>query len=171
MSILSIFKTNRKKIAEQETKIIEQREKLDEAQSDRHGMEAKLKSLKQEVTTKEDKIHDLGKEIDRIESKKTIQIDKMKSDRKIHDEQMEHLVKIKTESLVIEHDKKVVDLQREKNEEVAEIRDEYRDKIEKNLEDRIVDLKDQTTKVMEFIPKVESMVSISQGNQLAASKD
>lgn len=168
MSIFSIFKTNRKKIAEQEAMIIEQRKKLDEAQTERHGMEAKVKSLKQVATAKEDKIHELGKQIDRIESKKKIKIDEMNADRKMHDEKMEHLVKIKIESLEIEHDKKVVSLERSEATAIADVKDEYRDKSEERLEKRNEELKDMYSEVLERLPNLNASMHL--GGQKDADK-
>lgn len=165
------LKTNRVKIAEQQVLISEQSEKLAKQIAKTQEAEDNLEGLVEQSLEKENTIFSLGKQIDKIQSKKKIEIDEMKADRKLHDQELKHLVKIKTESLEIVHDKKVVELMREKNEEVAKIRDEYRDKIEKNLEGRIDELKEQTDKVMQFIPKVESMVSITQGNQPAPDKD
>lgn len=171
MSILDVFKTNRQKLAEQQQQINNLQAKIKGGEVEVDALADEKHDLKDKITAKEGEIHKLGKQIDKIQSQKKIEIEEREHQKVMHEQKLEHQVKIKIEALEIMHDKKVVELDRQKNEEVAEIRDEYRDKIEKNLEDRITDLKTQTDKVMEFIPKVESMVSISQGNQPAASKD
>lgn len=160
MYILDIFKTNQRKLAEQNTLIAEQAKKLQGLADDNSEGERKLAELKQKHIAQEDKIHDLGKQIDKIESKKNIKIAEMDADRKMHDEKMEHLVKIKIESLEIEHDKKVVALERSEATAIAKVKDEYRDKSEERLEKRNEELKGMYSEVLERLPNLNASMHL-----------
>lgn len=168
MYILNIFKTNKRKIAEQQALIIEQAKKLQDLSEDNADGQRKLDELKQKHLDQEDKIHDLGKQIDKIESKKKIKISEMEADRKMHDEKMKHLVKIKIESLEIEHDKKVVSLERSEANAIAAVKDEYRDKSEEGLEKRNEELKGMYSEVLERLPNLNASMHL--GGQKDADK-
>ena len=62
------------------------------------------------------------------------QLAELKQKRKMEDEDIRHLVKIKESKLDIDHQKKQVELERAQQETIAKVKDEYRDKLEKELQ-------------------------------------
>ncbi len=53
--------------------------------------------------------------------------------RKIEDEDIKHLVKMKQESLELDHKKRLMDVETEKATAIAKVKDAYQDKAEKQL--------------------------------------
>lgn len=82
------------------------------------------------------------------------EVENLKLKRKIGDEDIKHMVKIKEESLEIEHQKRNLKLEREKDKEVAVVKDEYRDKMEAHLERQIGDIKDMYGEILKRLPEV-----------------
>ena len=180
-SIFDIFKSNNTKIAEQEKLILDQAEALADQQREIEHGKIKENDLKLKIEARETKIHDLGKEIDRVESNKKIQIDEMKADRKLHDDRvaaerqmheqkLEHLVACKTESLAIEHDKKVVELERKSAADVAVIKDKYQDKLVKQLEKETQGIKEMYSQILTRLPNLNASMHLGGPKEVASEK-
>ena len=110
--------------------------------------ENEVAKLKAAITSLENERVDLKREVEDLKSK-----------RKIEEEEIKHLVKIKDEKREIEYEKREMALERKKNKAIADVKDEYRDKVEQNLENRNTELKEMYTEILSIVPKVEAFVS------------
>lgn len=155
--MFDIFKSNSQKIAEQQALINHLEETI-------KSLMEKTASAKNDLDEKEAKIISLNNQIDRLNLKKQIEVDKMNADRKIHDERMEHLVKLKTEAAATELERAKVTMQREKDEAIAEVKEEYRAKMEEQLEKRIIELKGMYSEVLERLPNVNASLKVNNKN-------
>ena len=78
----------------------------------------------------------------------------LKLKRKIEDEDIRHMVKIKEEELEIRHRKLDLELQRESDEKISKTKDEYRDKLECFLQDQVKDVKEMYGQILKRLPAV-----------------
>jgi|GEM_PF-6120827 hypothetical protein len=104
---------------------------------------------------------DLEKEIrglkDTIAAAKTQHIEenkRLKHDRKIADEDIKHMVKMKEERLGLDHKKKALDCDREKDKEIAKVKDSYRDKMEKRLQNEVDQTKAMYSEILQRLPNI-----------------
>jgi len=91
----------------------------------------------------------LEKDNERLEAeKKTLkgEVEDLKLKKKISDEDIKHMVKMKQEKLILE---------REKEEAIAVVKDEYRDKLEKHLKDETGNMKTMYGQILERLPNVQ----------------
>ena len=89
------------------------------------------------------------------------QVEKLKKEildledvKRREDENIKHSTKIIMEKNEIEFEKEKAVLLRQKDEEVAKIKDEYRDKMEKTLEKNIEDGNKRYSEILERLPTV-----------------
>lgn len=87
-------------------------------------------------------------------SRLTEQLKQLKSDKKIEEREIQHLVKLKEEKLLVDYEKKVMELERKKASEVQVLRDEYQEKLQKLLERRGDDLKDMYAQILARLPDI-----------------
>lgn len=78
----------------------------------------------------------------------------LKLKRKIEDEDIRHMVKIKEEQLNLEHEKRALELQRESDKEVSGVKDAYRDKLEGFLKNQVKDVKEMYGQILQRLPDV-----------------
>lgn len=78
----------------------------------------------------------------------------LKQKKKMEDEDIRHLVKIKEEKLNIEHQKRELERDRQKEAEIAKVKDEYRDKMERELQKQIDRMKDMYGEILQRLPNV-----------------
>lgn len=107
----------------------DEQEKLDQ-------LKARNKVLKEEKTRLKEEVADL------------------KLKKKIEEEDIKHMVKMKEEKLAIEHQKKMLELEKKTQDEIHKAQNEYRDKIEKNLEKQLSDMKAMHDAILERLPNV-----------------
>lgn len=105
--------------------------------------EETIEQLKSRVDSLELQKKDLNEDVERLKLKK-----------KIEDEDIKHMVKIKEEKLELEHQKRMVALEQEKQQEIHQIQNEYRDKIEKNLEGQLVKMDNMYKELLGRLPDV-----------------
>lgn len=91
------------------------------------------RSVKQQISaleTERDRLNDslLGAKND---------LSELKQKKKMEDENIRHLVRIKEEKVQIEQAKKQVELERQQQEAIAAVKDQYRDKMEVELQKQI----------------------------------
>ncbi len=89
---------------------------------------------------KDKAIAKLEMDIDELRDERRVlktQVEDLKLKKKIEDEDIKHMVKMKTEALEMEHDKKGIKLEKDKDIEIHGIKDQYRDKMEKNLQEQL----------------------------------
>lgn len=78
----------------------------------------------------------------------------LKQKRKMEDEDIRHLVKIKESSLELAHQKKEVELERQQQEAIAKVKDEYRNKQESTLQKQINDGGVRYAEILARLPNV-----------------
>ena len=78
----------------------------------------------------------------------------LKHERKIADEDIKHMVRIREERIEVENEKKNLERDREKEREIAKVKDEYRDKMEKRLQTEVDNIKEMYTEILSRLPKV-----------------
>lgn len=100
-----------------------------------------------------------GLETERSELKRDVE--DLKSKKKIEEEQIKHLVKIKDEKRELEYKGKEMDLEAAKNKEVAALKDKYRDKLEANLIAQKDDIKGMYSEILARLPDVTARLKIT----------
>lgn len=78
----------------------------------------------------------------------------LKQTKKMEEEDIKHMVKIHKERNAIELEKKTAELERAKHNEVAEVKDDYRDKMETRLQTEVTNMKEMYGQILERLPKV-----------------
>lgn len=98
----------------------------------------------------EEEIKELKKERGELKEK----VEGLKLKKKIEEEDIKHMVTMKEERLALDHEKKVAETEKLKDAEIAKVKDEYRDKIEKNLEQQKNDVKAMYAEILQRLPDV-----------------
>lgn len=98
----------------------------------------------------ETEVSDLWKE--RGDLKKEVEY--LKLQKKIETEDIKHMVKIKEEKMVVENERKQLERDREKDGEIAKVKDSYHDKVEKNLEKQLDNMKSMYGEILDRLPNV-----------------
>lgn len=78
----------------------------------------------------------------------------LKQKRKMEDEDIRHLVKLKESKLDIEHQKKEVELERKQQEAIAKVKDKYRDKLESELQRQLERMQKMYGEILGRLPNV-----------------
>jgi hypothetical protein len=99
--------------------------------------------------------------------KLTEEVEKLKIDKKIADEDIRHMVKMKEGKLQLEFDKKAVEAEREKEAAIAKVKDEYRDKMEQRLIKEGENIKEMYTEILKRLPDV----NVALGNAFKEKSD
>ena len=108
------------------------------------------------------KVTELEKEIEDLKETKEIaesELRRVKHDHKMEEEDTKHLVKLREEKLNIEFQKKEMQVEKEKQDVIAEVKDAYRDKMEANLNKQISDIKGMYGQILERLPNVNVKMS------------
>jgi len=116
----------------------------------------KTKALETQVNELESKCEKLS--TDRLGLKEEVEDLKLK--KKMSEEDIKHMVKMKEEKLDIEHQKKMQALELEKYKAIAEVKDEYRDKIEVRLEKEGETIKDMYAQILERLPNISAKLKL-----------
>jgi chromosome segregation ATPase len=106
--------------------------------------------LKGDIVLLKDEIKTLEK--DRAELKR--EIEDLKIKKKISEEDIKHMVRMKEEKNNLEYEKRVAKIEKEKDNEIARVKDEYRDKIEKRLENETKNIKEMYGDILQRLPNV-----------------
>ena len=83
-----------------------------------------------------------------------LEVEKVKLEKKNEMEETKHLVKLRDEKREIEFKKKQMDLEAEKAEAIAEVKDTYRDKMEAQLKNETENIKTMYGQILERLPNV-----------------
>lgn len=108
------------------------------------------------------KVKALETEIDGLRTERRTlkdEVEDLKSKRKVEDEQLKHLLKIKEEKMDLEFQKKVHDAEVKKQNEVAAVKDQYRDKVEAELKSRHSQLQEMYGQILARLPDVNVALS------------
>lgn len=99
----------------------------------------------------------LTAEITKLQSEKILaqeQLEKAKLDHKITVEDIKHMQKMLDEKNKLELDRKVFEAEKKASEKIDKIKDEYKDKLEKDLMERQKEITQLYEKIMEALPNV-----------------
>lgn len=110
--------------------------------------EEKLSKLEEEKK-------DLKRVVKRLEDEKkslTEEVDRLKHQKKMEEEDIKHMVKIDRERKDIEIQREKVRLAGEQAEEIAKVKDEYRDKTEAQLEKQLEMMKGMYGEILQRLP-------------------
>jgi len=102
-------------------------------------------------------VTDLERKIEGLEQERTNlkrEVEDLKIAKKISEEDIKHMVKMKEEKLDIEHQKKVATIERQKDVAVAAVKDGYRDKVEANLEVQRKEMREMYSEVLKRLPNI-----------------
>ncbi len=116
----------------------------------------KTKALETQVTELESKCEKLSTE--RLGLKEEVEDLKLK--KKISEEDIKHMVKMKEEKLELAHDKRLQAMVLEKQEEIGKIKDAYRDKTEQALEKQLVIMKEMYVEVLARLPNISAKLKL-----------
>lgn len=116
-----------------------------------------LKSAQERANELEERNDELEKEIEKLRKERMSlkdEVEDLKIQKKVSEEDIKHMTKMKEEKLDIAHQKNKLQLEQEKNEAVAKVKDEYRDKLEKRLETEVTNIKEMYGQILERLPNV-----------------
>tara|TARA_R110000803_G_scaffold210685_3_gene283218 strand:+ start:8136 stop:8522 length:387 start_codon:yes stop_codon:yes gene_type:complete len=78
----------------------------------------------------------------------------LKSKKKIEEEDIKHMVRLKEERMEVANEKKSLEMEREKDKAIAEVKDNYRDKLEGRLEKEVGNMKEMYGQILERLPNI-----------------
>ncbi len=107
-----------------------------------------------EELTGEDTLPREVRRLEKEEARLTKEIETLKHKKKIEEEDIKHLVKLEKEKNGIEFQKKEMTLQKKHDDDVAKVKDEYRDKLEKHLQEETKNIKEMYGQILERLPNV-----------------
>jgi len=108
-----------------------------------------------ELTNLDDKIVELAKEKRKLKNDiKDIQAESLREE-----ENIKHKVKIVLEKNALELEKEMQKLEKDKNTEIAKVKDGYRDKREEQLDKRGTEMRDMYDTVLERLTNVTGVLS------------
>ena len=84
------------------------------------------------------------------------ELSELKQTKKMEEEDIKHMVKIHKERNAIELEKKTMELEREKQNEVAKVKDEYRDKTEVQLKSESTNMKEMYGQILKRLPNISA---------------
>jgi phosphoglycolate phosphatase-like HAD superfamily hydrolase len=104
------------------------------------------------------KIEELEREVERKEAEKRVlkdDIADLKHKKKLEDEDIKHLVRLTKEKQEVEFERRVMTAEKEKDAAIAKVKDEYRDKVERQLSEQKNDIKGMYSEIMDLVPKIK----------------
>ena len=90
--------------------------------------------------------------LERLELKE--EIEQLKSRKKIEEEDIKHMVRLKEERMEVEFEKKSLQMEREKEEAINQVKEQYRDKVEKDLKTQIDRMQSMYSEVLARLPNI-----------------
>jgi len=114
-------------------------------------------NTKKKIAKLETTKNDLEVEIEKLKEEATSakeELAEVKHKKKMEDEDIKHMVKMSKEAGVIELKKKEMECEQAKDKAVAEVKDEYRDKMEDRLQTEVTNMKEMYGQILERLPNV-----------------
>lgn len=105
------------------------------------------------------KVKELELEIEQLQEsvrKAKDELAETKHKKKMEDEDIKHMVKMSKEANVIEFQKKTMELEKDKQDAIATVKDEYRDKMEERLQTEVTNIKEMYGQILERLPNVNA---------------
>jgi hypothetical protein len=96
----------------------------------------------------------LKEEVAELKIQKKQETEELKLAHKTAEEDIKHLVKLHDEKQVVQFERKSLELERKKDEEIAKVKDEYRDKLEKQLAEETKNIRGMYTEILARLPNV-----------------
>jgi len=116
---------------------------------------ANNKKLSEKVDTMTDELDTLTTERRNLKD----EIEDLKVKKKISEEDIKHMVKMREERLELQFEKKQVEADKEYQTKLHNMSNTYRDKAEKQLEKESKDMKDMYGQVLERLPNVTARLT------------
>ena len=88
------------------------------------------------------------------------EVEQLKLKKKIEEEDIKHMVKMKEERLDLEHQKHLQKSEMDKQKEIGEIKDKYRDKTEAQLEKQLTSMKEMYGEILERLPNINAKLKL-----------
>jgi hypothetical protein len=82
------------------------------------------------------------------------EVEDLKLKKKTSEEDIKHMVKMKEERLAIDHERKALALEKEKEQAIATVKDKYRDKTEAYLNEQIKRADGMYAEILERLPNI-----------------
>jgi hypothetical protein len=82
------------------------------------------------------------------------EVEDLKLKKKTSEEDIKHMVRMKEERLAIDHERKDLEREKEKEQAIAEVKDAYRDKTEKYLNEQIDRASKMYAEILERLPNI-----------------
>jgi hypothetical protein len=117
----------------------------------------KKAALKTEIKELEEKLEASVKDASQTRTELRIVTDQLadlKLKKKIEEEDIKHMVKMKEERNEVENEKKLLEMEREKDKAIADAKDKFRDKLESFLQEQVKDTKDMYGEILQRLPDV-----------------
>ena len=112
--------------------------------------EPRLPEPVKDIAELQEEIKKLKKEKETLEG----QLRKLKHEKKLEEEDIKHMVKMREERLELDFEKKVAANTKEKDDEIAKVKDQYRDKVEEQLEKRATEIREMYDQILKRLPDV-----------------
>lgn len=112
----------------------------------------KLAKVEQEKKALESEVETLREDVRKAKE----DLSETKHKKKMEDEDIKHMVKMSKEAGEIDLKKKVMDCEKEKDKTIAEVKDEYRDKMELRLQTEVDNIKEMYGQILERLPNVNA---------------
>ena len=96
----------------------------------------------------------LKEEVAELKVQKKQETEELKLAHKTAEEDIKHLVKLHDEKKLVEFERKALEMERKKDEEIAKVKDEYRDKMEKQLAEETKNIRGMYTEILARLPNV-----------------
>lgn len=112
-----------------------------------------------DVSKFETEIESLKKTINGLkDDKKELQesVENLKLKKKMETEDIKHMVRMKMERAEVLNEKKVLEFEREKDKAIADVKDKYRDKLEKGLTKQLDDMRGMYDSVLKRLPDMSA---------------
>lgn len=117
----------------------------------------KVEAKEKELTKLQDEFEVVLSERNRATSelrKVKDELEELKLKKKIEEEDIKHLTKIKLEQNEIEFTKKVMQVEKTKDSEVMNLKQQYADKLQVRLENEVKNIKEMYSEILKRIPDV-----------------
>lgn len=124
--------------------------------------EQKIKRLNEELEEAIDLLEAKNREIKELGADKAIQIKTMEHDRKVEIEDIKHMTKMAKERVELEKQQEIMKLTMKHAEQIADIKDGYRDKLEAQLKKETDNIKEMYTAILQRLPNLNAKLNIKE---------
>ena len=93
---------------------------------------------------------ELKKEIRKLKD----ELEDLKLKKKLEEEEIKHLIKMREEESEIKFERKVAEVERKKQDEIAALKDEFRNTLEKFLATKSDDIKEMYGEILQRLPDI-----------------